>query len=69
MNETKIYHIANRYCGNQTKIGVHNMYLELLQELQDFIAHETGTKDDEWSLNDDVAEVQNTINLISKYLG
>lgn len=60
--------MIREYWQNANWKGKQILYISLLQELQDYIAKETNTYGDENNLNEDVEEVQNTINLVQKYL-
>lgn len=60
--------IIRVYWQNANWKGKQTLYVSLLEELQDYIAKDTGTYEDENNLHEDVEEVQNTINLIHKYL-
>lgn len=60
--------IIRVYWQNNNWAGKQKLYVSLLQELQDYIAKDTGTYGNENSLHEDVEEVQKTINLVQKYL-
>lgn len=65
---TRVDEIIRSYYQNTTWKEKQKMYICLLEELQNYMAKQTDTYGNENSVHEDVEEVQNTINLVQKYL-